>query len=255
MKNILMNIDFNINFLSKLTPYLYIGLFFFVLNFVLSLVLAKNGIDYFEISNKQMKYQKYDYYKKNNSSSSKINKNQKIINLENYKLTSIYRTKTMGIISLVNKNNKSFILSMNEEIDGFVLKEVHSDYTLFEKDSEIFKLSLKNEKTSFDSSSFENNFVVKKSDFNNVLKNPQNILNEISINKTVDGFMVYSIDQGSFFSNLGIKKGDVIKSVNNTDLVSHKDAMNIFSNIHSIKSLSIRIIRDKKIMELNYEIN
>ena len=205
MKNILMNIDFNINFLSKLTPYLFIGLFFFVLNFVLSLVLSKNGIDYFEISNKQMKYQKYDYYKKNNSSSSKINKNQKIINLENYKLTSIYRTKTMGIISLVNKNNKSFILSMNEEIDGFVLKEVHSHYTLFEKDSEIFKLSLKNEKTSFDSSSFENNFVVKKSDFNSVLENPQNILNEISINKTVDGFMVYSIDQGSFFSNLGIR--------------------------------------------------
>ena len=255
MKNILMNINFNMNFLSKLTPYLYIGLFFFVLNFALSLFLAKDGVEYFERSNSQMKYQKYDYYKNNTSFSSKISESQKITNLENYKLTSIYSTKTMGIISLVNKENRSFILSIDEDIDGFVLKEIRSDYALFEKNSDIFKLSLKNEKADFDSSSFENNFVLQRSDLNSILQNPQSVLNEISINKTVEGFIVDSIEQGTFFSNLGIKKGDVIKSVNNTDLLSYKDAMNIFSNIQNIRNLSIKVIRDKKTMELSYEIN
>ena len=259
MKNILMNINFNMNFLSKLAPYLYIGLFFFVLNFALSLFLTKDGVEYYEKNDSQMKYLRYDYYKNNIKKLEEKKEKKVFLTLDTYKLTGIYKTKKGGVIALVDKAKKSFILSIDEKIDGFILKEIYSKYVLFKKNSKTFKLELKDsedkDKAVLKKKIEDNNYKVQRTTINNMLQNPQSVFKDIAIVKKAIGFRINKLKANSFFTKLGLKRGDVIKKVNNKNLDSFNDVMNILSKIQELNYLKIELLRNNKITELNYEIN
>ena len=54
---------------------------------------------------------------------------------------------------------------------------------------------------------------------------------------------------------IGLKEGDIMKSVNNNKLTSYAEALNVFNEINNTKYVNIVILRNNEIMELNYEIN
>jgi general secretion pathway protein C len=53
---------------------------------------------------------------------------------------------------------------------------------------------------------------------------------------------------------LGLRKGDIIKAVNNIELKSYNDAFSIYKKINKINNLNILILRNDREMELDYEI-
>jgi len=260
MKNIPMNINFNINnSLRFFIPFVYILLFSYVFNFILFIYLAKEGVDFLENNNKNFEIKNYDYYKNKAKSNKLIYNSVETKNLNKYVLTAIYSTKTGGVISLIDKNKQSFILSKNEKIDGFTLKTIYPDYVLFEKESTIFKIKM-NDKEEMKSYKIENSFILKRGTLNSFIKNPQNLIKEITIDENIfknkiDGFKITNIEKKSIFSKLGLEKGDVIKKLNNNYLSSYQDVMKIYNKIDELKFLKIEILRGKKVMELNYEIN
>ena len=71
----------------------------------------------------------------------------------------------------------------------------------------------------------------------------------------IDGFIIKKIAENSDFIKLGLKEGDIMKSVNNNKLTSYAEALNVFNEINNTKYVNIVILRNNEIMELNYEIN
>jgi general secretion pathway protein C len=73
--------------------------------------------------------------------------------------------------------------------------------------------------------------------------------------KDLKGFRVTFVRKNSPFAKLGLRRGDVIKSINGQEITSYNVAMDVYKNIDKMNALSITVKRGKEEMELEYEIN
>jgi general secretion pathway protein C len=71
----------------------------------------------------------------------------------------------------------------------------------------------------------------------------------------IDGFKVNFVKKGSDFEKLGLKSGDILRSINGEELNSYGTAYNFYRGIENVDSLTIGITRDNHDMELEYEIH
>ena len=78
---------------------------------------------------------------------------------------------------------------------------------------------------------------------------------EIQNENKIEGFKIERINKDSAFAKLGLKEGDIIKSVNNSVLESYADAFKVYNNMENTKYLNMEILRNNEIVELNYEID
>lgn len=104
-----------------------------------------------------------------------------------------------------------------------------------------------------------NKTVVNKDLLQEYTKNSDKIWRDISlkenlVNGKINGFTVNKIKRGSNFEKLGLKSGDILKSVNNVELKSYDEAMNIYKKVGNMTYLNMKIIRGNETMELGYEI-
>ena len=106
----------------------------------------------------------------------------------------------------------------------------------------------------------EDKISVSREYLNLYISNSDKIWREILIKETKDskgkinGFKVKGLSKKSVFKKLGLKKGDIIKIVNNIELKSYDDAFGIYKKIDKIQDLNIEILRGNTEMELYYEI-
>lgn len=273
-----MNTDFN-KLIQKLIPYSYIVLVAFLLSTALFIYLPKSGVDYIEESTTSLEYKKYDgFYSNVKTPTVKKEvkqKRQEVASLSQYILKGIYSTTSnSGWIIIENKRkNKSHILSQFENIDGYILTKLYKNYVVFEKAAKEYKLEIRKENKNIKYEltqkveGVEEKIVVdadgvkiKREYLNSYVKDIDKVWNNIAINEIrqngkIDGFKVSKVNKNSVFGKLGLKKGDIIKSINNNVLGSYADAFKVYNNINSTKYLNIEILRNNEIMELNYEID
>lgn len=274
MKGIFMNINFN-NLFQKVKPFVYIVLFAYLLGVVFFFYLPKNGADFIQNQSLFLDYKKYNFYsniKKTQEETKKTEQNSNpILNLSKYELKAVYYTSpSKGWISIEDKgNNESYILKNGEQIDGYELFEIFKTYVIFKKSSKEYKLEIKEKEISNYDMNQSNNeeiniknngAIVNREYLNSYLTNMEKIWNNISIKEIqngnkIDGFKIESINKDSAFAKLGLKEGDIIKSVNNSVLESYADAFKVYNNMENTKYLNMEILRNNEIVELNYEID
>ncbi len=274
MKGIFMNINFN-NLFQKVKPFVYIVLFAYLLGVVFFFYLPKNGADFIQNQSLFLDYKKYNFYsniKKTQEETKKTEQNSNpILNLSKYELKAVYYTSpSKGWISIEDKgNNESYILKNGEQIDGYELFEIFKSYVIFKKSSKEYKLEIKEKEISNYDMNQSNNeeiniknngAIVNREYLNSYLTNMEKIWNNISIKEIqngnkIDGFKIQSINKDSAFAKLGLKEGDIIKSVNNSVLESYADAFKVYNNMENTKYLNMEILRNNEIVELNYEID
>lgn len=268
------------NLIRKLIPYAFIVLFAYILTTVAFFYLPKSGVDFVEKNDTTLTYRQYNgFYSqvkvvKKEPVKKKVKK-QNIMTLSNYILKGIYSTTSNGgWIIVENKRTKeSSFISQNEMLDGYLLTKLYKKYIVFEKNSKEYKLEIqkKNENIKYNVSRkvdntneniiFDNDTVKVNRDYlNSYVKDIDKVwkniaINEIKQNGKIDGFKVENVNKNSVFGKLGLKKGDIIKSINNNVLGSYADAFKVYNNINNTKYLSIEILRNNEIMELNYEID
>ena len=80
-------------------------------------------------------------------------------------------------------------------------------------------------------------------------------IGEIKEGKDLRGFKINFVRRDSPFAKLGIRRNDVIKSINGQEITSYNAAFGVYKNIKNVDNLSLVIIRGKEEMELEYEIN
>ena len=78
---------------------------------------------------------------------------------------------------------------------------------------------------------------------------------EIKQGNKLTGFSISFIRKGSLFEKLGVRRGDVIKTVNGQQIDSYNAAMDVYKNLSDMDNMTLVIQRGKEEMELEYEVN
>jgi general secretion pathway protein C len=75
------------------------------------------------------------------------------------------------------------------------------------------------------------------------------------VNSQTEGFVVRMIRPRSLLANLGMKVGDVVRSVNGVELDSAEKALQIFQQLREAKRLTVDLTRGAERMTFDYEVN
>ena len=200
--------------------------------------------------------------------------------IRDIKLLAIYNASDVTVVTVEYKR-KTEVLARGESINGFVLEGAGIDYAVFSKNDKNYQVNLIVSKKGegsitaaqrspgSDSSDTKiegevvdagDHKIIDKSLVDHFSKNIDDVYKDIGIKeirngKKVEGFSISFIRKGSPFAQLGIQRGDVIKTINGQKIDSHKAAFDIYRNILNIDNLTLVIQRGKEEMELEYEVN
>lgn len=268
-----MNINFN-QLIQKILPYSFIFLLAYLINSIAFFYLPKVGVEFKDNNIGNLEYKNYSgfYSKVQIVQESKEVKSAPMENFSKYNLKAVYSTTSNGGWITIENGDNSFILSQGENIDGYVLSKLFKSYVIFEKSQKEYKLEMKEKdnisyELTEDTDDIKQNIIVKddlvkvnRTYLNSYVQNIDKVWNNIAINEKkvgnkIEGFEVLKVNQDSVFAKLGLKAGDVIKSINNNSLNSYADAFNVYNNIGDTRYLNIEILRNNEVVELNYEID
>ena len=196
-------------------------------------------------------------------------------------LLAIYNASDITVVTVEYKR-KTKVLARGDEINGFALEGAGNNYADFSKNGKMYKVTLRitskgnrSIQSSKPSSSAPasrkrkvegevidagDHKIVDRSLLKHYTENMDDIyknigIKEIKKGKVLEGFSISFIRKGSPFAKLGLKRGDVIQSINGQKIDSHKAAFDMYKNMKDIDNLSLVIKRGKEEMELEYEIN
>jgi len=203
-------------------------------------------------------------------------------------LLAIYNSEDSTVITVEYKR-KSKVLSRGEKINGFTLEGAGSNFATFSKNAKTYRVDLiKSKKSTGSRSSIKaasrpspssskesskepakvegevtdagDHKIIDKSLIEHYAKNMDDIYKNIGISEVkedgkIKGFRITFVRRGSPFSKLGLKRGDVIKSINGQEITSYNPAFETYKNIQDVENLTMVIKRGKEEMELEYEIN
>ncbi len=200
-------------------------------------------------------------------------------NIKDLELLAIYNAPDKTVVTVVYKH-KSKILEKGEEINGFMLEDAGSTYALFSKGGKTYRVDLITEKEASTSGGIESSIssntndssaiegevidagdhkIIDKSLLKHYATNMDDIYKNIGIQEMKSGnglkFKITFVKRGSPFAKLGVRRGDIIKSINGQEINSYNAAFNAYKNIENVANLTLVIERGNKEMELEYEIN
>jgi len=196
-------------------------------------------------------------------------------------LLAIYNASDVTVVTVEYKR-KSKVLAKGDEVNGFVLEGAGPNYATFSKNSKMYRVTLRitsgghtsiqpskpstpapsprKTKVEGDVVDAGDHKIIDKSLLEHYATNVDDIyknigIKEIKKGKELKGFSISFIRKGSPFAKLGLKRGDVIESINGQKIDSEKAAFDMYKNIKNIDDLSLVIKRGKEEMELEYEVN
>ncbi|MDF1878181.1 PDZ domain-containing protein [Sulfurimonas sp. SAG-AH-194-C20] len=184
-------------------------------------------------------------------------------------LKGLYGSRFNGFVIVAKKVSpkNTTIVSIGEYYAGYKLKEIALREVVFSKLEKDFVLRLTDIETynnpaprSKDLQLTRTQRSVTKKDIEKYSNNPSDIWKDIAISplkkgSKIIGFHVIRIREGSKMAELGLKKGDLIISVNNIKLTSFKDALSFYKKIDTIKTISLIVLRNNQEREIIYEIH
>ena len=196
----------------------------------------------------------------------------KVSSMRGYKLLGLYNSEETLVIT-VEKGRKTEILSKGEETNGFKLISGSTNFVIFKKNSQEFKLSLENTKNSkslnktvHKVAKVKSNEIIEEGGVKHIpktlltsyTKDMDKIWKDIGLaqykkNGKPDGFKVNFIKRGSDIEKLGLKRGDILKAIN-AEPLNLSSAMGFFNEINNLENLTLTVLRNGKSEDLEYEI-
>jgi general secretion pathway protein C len=203
--------------------------------------------------------------------------------IDDIKLIALYHASDMTIAT-INYKGRSKVLERGESISGFVLEGGGQNFVTFSKGNKTYTVMLsKNNKTSKNTvtenkptpsstkkkskpvedkgmiSDSGNSKIIDRSLLDHYAKNMKEIYKNVGIAEVkngdnLEGFRLTFVRKDSDFAKLGVKRNDVIKSINGQTITSYNAAFGVYKNIQKADTLTLTIQRGNEEMELEYEI-
>ena len=164
-------------------------------------------------------------------------------------------------IAILEKNGKSKILSVGEELQGYKLERVYPDRAVFSRGSREVILVLKSLKKRVGApsqtvqSSSTNTFTVKRKEIIDQISSGD-FLRYINIvpSKEPAGLKVNYVSPKSFIYKLGIRPGDIILSINDIRIKTPEDSFSAFEQLKNADSITVVVQRRGREVKLHYEL-
>ncbi len=153
--------------------------------------------------------------------------------------------------------HKQILLRTGDEIEGLKVTQILEERVILNKNGRIFTLYLK-EKPSLKPTSPEVR-VVERKKVEEAKRRVNQILSKMRISPyfrggKMIGFRVNYIVPGSIVDDMGIKKGDIIKSVNGEILDSPGRIFEIYHKFKNATKIVLEVERDGQIKTLVYQV-
>ena len=203
--------------------------------------------------------------------------------IKEIKLLALYHAPDKTVVTVKYKG-KSKVLAKGETVNGFVLEGAGSNFALFGKNGKVYKVTLLKPESSKGSATIQtvspnsrsnqkstsavegevidmgDHKIVDRSLVDHYIKNLDATYKNIGIKEVkkgdkLEGFRITFVKRGSPFEKLGVKRGDILKSVNGQELTSYSAAFEAYKHIDDTPNVTLTIQRGNKEMELEYEIN
>lgn len=105
----------------------------------------------------------------------------------------------------------------------------------------------------------ENEFTVPKAEVDSALENMSQLFTQIRAVPHFDGgqaigFRLFAIRRGSLFDRIGLKNGDIIRSINGNEMNDPGKAMALLQELRDTNNLDVDIIRNQQPQKLTYSI-
>ena len=213
----------------------------------------------------------------------KMTKKAPVGSIRDIELLAVYNAPDVTVVTVMYKG-KSKVIGRGEEINGFTLEGAGSTYATFSKNGKTYRVDLIKGKKGSGSGSIRpasksavskpqsssvaegeivdagDHKIVDKSLLEHYAKNMDDIYKNIGIaeikkGNSLEGFKITFVKRGSPFAKLGVRRGDIIKSINGQEINSYNAAFNAYKNIGDAENITLVIQRGKEEMELEYEIN
>lgn len=99
-----------------------------------------------------------------------------------------------------------------------------------------------------------NSFALPRSLIGDQLKNPQFLRDAHIVARKEGGFLVRKLKPGSLYEKLGLKRGDIIKSVNGEAINNISDAMRHYQQMNTLGSVQVEVTRGGKTEILQFQL-
>lgn len=105
----------------------------------------------------------------------------------------------------------------------------------------------------------ENEFTVPKSEVDSALENMSQLFTQIRAVPHFEGgqsigFRLFAIRRGSLFDRIGLKNGDIIRSINGNEMTDPSKAMALLQELRDSNNLDVEITRNQQPQKLTYSI-
>lgn len=102
-------------------------------------------------------------------------------------------------------------------------------------------------------------YAIDKSEVDSALDNMNQLFTQIRAvphfeGGSATGFRLFAIRQGSLFDQIGLKNGDILRSINGTAISDPSRAMAMLGELRNQRDLAVEIMRNKENQTLNYQI-
>ena len=105
----------------------------------------------------------------------------------------------------------------------------------------------------------ENEFTVPKTEVDSALENMSQLFTQIRAVPHFEGgqsigFRLFAIRRGSLFDRIGLKNGDIIRSINGNEMTDPSKAMALLQELRDSNNLDVDITRNQQPQKLTYSI-
>lgn len=100
----------------------------------------------------------------------------------------------------------------------------------------------------------QNEFVIEKKFFDEILEDPTSILDQARVIPQEDGLRFFGIRSTSIFFKLGIRNGDIVHEINDVEMNDIEKALGLFEDLRSESDFSINLTRGGRKITYEYTV-
>ncbi len=179
-----------------------------------------------------------------------------------------------GYAVFIGSDGKQAMFKTGETVFGVgELKKVEKNSVFIHKDGKLIKISMTDLLTLSDmqaskgtagiagpvQSVGKGEYIIDQKAAMITLDNPAQIMTDAKLIPNMvkgkpDGFILQEIRKSGVYDNLGLKNGDILLRINNSNISNPENALQTFMALKGMDKVQLDIIRDGNRMTLNYQI-